>query len=270
MRDTGLGTSIDARLRRSALVRVPLNLYRHRGLTGADTLLVSYPKSGNTWLKFMLGVLLAGEVVDFDTSERIVASIGDQRHAPPLTPGGGRIVKSHEPYRRSVPSPPVRAIHLVRDGRDVAVSYFHALARKGHEFAGFSAYLEAFLRGDVDPYGPWGDHVESWLGSPAAAEGLLLTLRYEDMLADPVRELARVASFLSVEAGDAELRAAVEANTADRMRERERDSEFHRREGERMFVRAARAGQWHEVFSDADARRFEERFGSALARAGYR
>lgn len=269
MRDTGLGTSVTARLRRSGLVRMPLDLYRHRGLTAADALLVSYPKSGNTWLKFMLGALLAGEVVGFDTSERIVASIGDQRHAPQLTPGGGRILKSHEPYRRSVPSPPARAIHLVRDGRDVAVSYYHALARKGHEFSGFSSYLESFLGGEVDPYGPWGEHVESWLDSPAAGAGVLLTVRYEDMLEDPARELGRIASFLGVTADEAQLRAAVEANTADQMRERERSSEFHRREGGRMFVRSARSGEWRETFSDDDAKRFADRFGSALARVGY-
>ena len=86
------------RLRHQRYVRLLPVVYRHTGVSPQDAFLVSYPKSGNTWLKFMLTYLLSGREADFDSDSTTIADVGSHRATPGVLPGGGRLIKSHEPY----------------------------------------------------------------------------------------------------------------------------------------------------------------------------
>src|SRR5690349_14565733 len=72
---------------------------RHAGLTRRDAFVASYPRSGNTWLRFVLADLASGAPVGFETVERIVPTVGHHATAPALTAAGGRLIKTHEPHR---------------------------------------------------------------------------------------------------------------------------------------------------------------------------
>lgn len=254
-------------LRRNRFLRAGVNAVRHRNLTPADALLVSYPKSGNTWLKFMLAHALTGEATTFDSSEALVGTVG-VTDSPPLLPSGGRILKSHERYGLGVRAPGL-VVQLVRDGRDVAVSYYHHLVRRGASFDSFSAYLRLFTRGRLDGYGRWDEHVASWLDSPHTVDGRLLTLRYEALLEAPEEHLRQAIAFLGVEVDETRVAPSVNASRFDRMRERERSSRFHERQNGQFFVRKGVAGEWREAFDEADLRLFEHSFGETLTRLGY-
>jgi len=92
---------------------------RHWGLDPNDAFIASYPRSGNTWLRFVLyEVLVAGQAADFDEVNHIVAEVGLHGPAIPLLPGGGRLIKTHEPYQKQYK----KAIYLVRDARDVVLA----------------------------------------------------------------------------------------------------------------------------------------------------
>lgn len=257
------------RLAQSPVVRAAVVARRHAGIAADDVFLVSYPRSGNTWLKFMIAHLLTGEEVGFDRSEELVPPVGMHARAPRLTPAGGRVVKSHEPYRRLHGRAYRTVVYLARDGRDVAVSYYFHQIRRDFFSGEFGDFLTHFLRGDVEGYGAWHDHVESWLARPRAARTLVV--RYEDLLADTPAELARVAEFLGAPADDAALRAVVESNTASRMRSKEDDSQLltRRKRNDVPFVRRAAAGTWTEAFGDDELDRFERVAGAALSRLGY-
>jgi hypothetical protein len=88
--------------------------------------LVSFPKSGNTWSRFLIGNLThPEEPVTFANVDRIVPDIygtaaNDIRAMPPP-----RVFKSHEAFDPRYR----RVIYIVRDPRDVAVSSYH-FARK--------------------------------------------------------------------------------------------------------------------------------------------
>lgn len=268
---TRLPAAVARRARSTPALRLPIVTYRHRRLVAADVFLASYPKSGNTWLKFMLASLLAGREIGFDHEPDLVPPVGAHARAGPLLADGGRLVKSHEPYSALYVRSPRRAIYVLRDGRDAAVSYYYAFLRRGWYDGPFSGFLGLFLAGRVDGYGTWERHVRSWLSSPLAGDGGLLLVRYEDLLEDARGELGRVAGFLGVEARTEELDRAVERNTIERMRSREQGSRFQKRMRRKHipFVRKGVAGDWTATFSPDDHARFLRAAGDLLADLGY-
>jgi Sulfotransferase domain len=236
-----------------------------------DVFLVSYPKSGNTWLKFMLAHLLSGREADFDRDSAVIADVGSHRSTPRVLPGPGRLIKSHEPYSGPQKRTYHKAIYLIRDGRDVAVSYYYTLIRRGLYEGDFGPFLKLFLGGRVDGYGPWHEHVESWLASPLRKNGSLLVLRYEDLLKEPVEKLSATMEFLGMPVAQERAEETIRAYSADRMRERERLSRFHEKKKRQdiMFVRTAGSGDWSQTFTAQDEELFSQEAGGVLRRLGY-
>jgi hypothetical protein len=233
-----------------------------------DVFIVSYPKSGSTWARFLLANYLTGNRCDFGS---VSHHIPDLHYSPRIDPAlpRPRLVKSHFPCDARYP----RVINIVRDGRDVAVSYYyHALRyRRLDRATTFAAFLGAFNAGAVDDYGPWGAHVLSWLDREGAD---LLVMRYEDMTADPVAALVRMLRFIGHAVVPDAVASAVEASSFSRMQlveEAQRDliPQWSATEREIRFVRKGVAGEYRSHF-DADAEAaFERRHGQALARLGY-
>jgi Sulfotransferase domain len=246
-------------------------VYRHTTVSRRDAFLVSYPKSGNTWLKFMLTYLLSGREADFDSDSETIGEVGSHRATPAVLPGEGRLIKSHEPYSGLQRRFYRKAIYLIRDGRDVAVSYYYTLIRRGLYEGEFGPFLRLFLGGGVDGYGPWHEHVESWLASPLRQNGSLLVVKYEDFLKEPARNLSGAMEFLGMPATRDRVEEAIQTYSAERMRERERRSRFHSEQKRQdiMFVRTAGPGDWARTFSKKDEELFTRVTGDLLQRLGY-
>ena len=256
---------------RARLPRLLVVTARHRGISPADAFLVSYPKSGNTWLKALLTYLVTGREFDFDEGDSIIAPVGRHAAAPALLPGGGRIIKSHERFHPWYGRAYGRVVYLVRDGRDVCVSYHHALIRREDDRRPFPRFVDDFIRGNVEGYGSWQGHVTSWLESPQNTSGRLHLVRYEDLVAAPAHHLARIAAFIGLEAAPERIAEAVRLHTPSRMRERESASATHAAQPrpDLYIVRRGGTGEWRERFSTADADRFTAAARAVLARLGY-
>src|SRR5271165_2912753 len=92
-----------------------------------DVFLTSYPRSGNTWTRFLVGNLVyQQEAVTFLNVERLVPDMYKHSDRTLRNLPRPRILKSHEcfdpRYRR--------VVYIVRDPRDVALSAYH-YDRKG-------------------------------------------------------------------------------------------------------------------------------------------
>jgi hypothetical protein len=246
---------------------------RHRGLRSADLVVASYPKSGSTWLRFALAGALTGREMDFDLVREISPPLGGHRGGPEIVAGGGRLVKSHElprfvGSRRNRP----RVVLLVRDGRDVGISYFHHLRRRGTAGEDFVAYWDDFVTGRASVFGSWQGYIREWLDY--ARTGEVLTVKYEDLLADPAAELARVNTRFDLGLSDAAIRTALQASTPEAMRAKEASSQLIEAQtsaGTRAtsFVRQAKAGGWRDELDPGLAERFEAAARRELTELGY-
>ena len=104
------------------------------------------------------------------------------------------------------------------------------------------------MAGESCDYGSWGEHAASWLATRYGQAGFLL-VRYEDMLQDTARELARMAGFLGLHATAELIEQAVSRSRADNMRKLEKSQAalFNATKDTRrdiLFVRSAKAGGW--------------------------
>src|SRR5205085_6950732 len=100
-----------------------------RGLTvlPTDVFLVSYPRSGNTWLRFLLAnALRPAEPATFATFGEVVPDIYDETDRELRRRPSPRVLKSHEPFDRRYR----RGAYLAPPPADVAVSYYHSLIKK--------------------------------------------------------------------------------------------------------------------------------------------
>ncbi|HWY20194.1 MAG TPA: sulfotransferase domain-containing protein [Candidatus Acidoferrum sp.] len=241
-----------------------------------DRFLVSYPRSGSTWTRFLIGNLLSSEPITFANIESRLPSIylctdrALRRVAHP------RLLTSHEAFDPSYKT----IIYVVRDPRDVAVSFYHYSVKNRHIPDGFSMdkFVSLYVTVDVHPmynrWGSWADNVMSWVAMRQDRSGFLL-LRYEDMVEAPERELAKVASLLKLDVAPERLSRAVELSSADRMRRLEKEqhqlwTQTSQTRSDKPFVRAAASGGWQSSLSPAAVAEIEDAWGAAMETLGYK
>ena len=238
--------------------------------------IASYPRSGNTWARFLIGNLAyPDKEVGFASIESLIPAIyffPDRVFRKIQRP---RIFKSHEYFDPRYK----RTIYIVRDPRDVAVSYYHyAIKRKSvEEGYPIEDFVPRFVSAEWDrEWGwaaGWGDHVMSWVSMRQDREGFLL-LRYEDLLRDTMSELARVARFLKIEPTPERLSQAIEKSSAGEMRklEKQQSKDWVLTKSTRQdkpFVRAATSGGWKSVLAQESVEMIEAAWGSEMQRLGY-
>ncbi len=237
-----------------------------------DVFILSYPRSGNTWVRFLLASLISGHVdVSFLNIEKIVPDIYRNSELRLRMLRRPRILKSHEHfdvrYRR--------IIYVVRDPRDVLISFYNyqIMMNRLSEQHSLADYTMRFLEGGV-PFGSWEDHVRGWLTAWAGHDDFLL-VRYEDLDREPIPQLEGIARFLGLVCDQAVLATAVSRCTADAMRKLEvkqwqRWKPLRGKRPDRLFVRAATAGQWRRELPSSLARQVEAKWRPTMARLGYR
>jgi aryl sulfotransferase len=277
-------------------------------MTARTVWLASYPKSGNTWVRALLTALQLGDG-EFDinglghgpiassrahiedwsgatTSDLTVAEIAWLR---PRADAGldatlevARYRKIHDALRAGETREPIvdpattrAAVYIVRDPRDVAVSFAHHAGRTLEWAVGRmadSAGMFSRTTKRLDPQvpqrlGTWSEHVRGWIGHDLFP---VVTVRYEDLHADPEDQLARIAEAGGLEVDNADLAAAVAAAAFARLRAKEAASGFRERaHRDREFFRRGIAGGWRDELPAELAARIEADHGEVMARLGY-
>lgn len=211
----------------------------------------SVPKSGSVWMIEMLAHLL-----QLDPGDRFVLSHVTDVHADIAS------------------NPALGTVALVRDLRDVVVSWFHETLRADRA-AGFAApryptidafYFEMLL--GLLRLSPRFGHgrLEEWLDF-VTGSGLPL-VRYEDLLADTAASLRKVLRFWKIDVSAAAIERTAALHTYDAARTAVSPALIH---GPLSAAhrRKAVAGVWREELPEPVLRDITERFGGFQARLGY-
>lgn len=239
-----------------------------------DTFIVSYPRSGNTWTRFLLANLLHPEQpVTFANIERIVPDSEAQSNRFLRSVSRPRVIKSHEYFHPRFR----KVVYIVRDPRDVLLSYydFQRKYRQIEDGYPLSQYARDFVNGErgLGDWGTWAEHVNSWISTRQGRPRFLL-LRYEDMVDDTARELTKLASFFGIDPKPELLGNTIERSAAKRLRELERtqSGEWVSTKNKRTdipFIRTATSGGWKEKLAPEVAATIEESCTPLLRRLGY-
>ena len=186
----------------------------------SDVFLVTYPKSGTTWLSHIVRCivkpkesgqenLVGGTVPMFEAAN----------HKQLEALSSPRCMFTHLPFSLVPRSKEhdLKYIYLARNPKDVAVSIFH-FVRSVPLFkfdAPWAEFLEHFMKGNI-PGGSYFDHVLSWW-SRKDDENVLF-LKYEDLKKDLPGQIKIIAEFLGVKLSDEEAKAVAEKCTLQAMK----------------------------------------------------
>jgi len=239
-------------------------------LQQADIVIVSFGKSGRTWLRVMLSRIYQ---LKHNLPQRALISFDNLHYMNRAVP---KVFFTHDNYIKdytgNIDSKADfyghKVVLLARDPRDVAVSQFfqwqyrmkpnkkilNKYPGEGDEVSMFDFVMDpdAGLPKIID-------FMNLWAGERERMKGFFL-LRYEDLKAQPVETLQRLVAFLGAPAGAAQIRDAVEFSSYENMKKMEAKKTFWL-SGGRMLpkdrsnpnsykVRRAKVGGYRDYFDD--------------------
>lgn len=242
-----------------------------RSIRPTDVFIVTYPKSGTTWLRFMVANVIHPDpdAVDFENLERIAPDVNHtyfppsslQAYASLPDPRFFGIHASYDPALH-------RTVYVMRDPRDVMVSYYHH-----HRLTvpGWNSSLTEFLQATNQWPCSWEEHVRGWLHH--RAEPGMLILRYEEMHRDKEGVLRRVLDFAGIRYTDAQVERALANSDFKRMRALEESHGLNSRitvvGNEERFMRKGKPGGWREELSPEEQEVLQRVYGPLAREFGF-
>jgi estrone sulfotransferase len=234
-----------------------------------DVYLVSYPRSGNSWLRQAVAEMIFGESGDqYNEIHRYVPTVDMSMPFWRVKSAPFRAVKSHEScvmnertdgYRR--------VIYIIRDPRDVVVSHHRFEKQLGKYTGDLDAFIKDWVYGRVWP-GSWATHVASWtLERDLARRDDMLVITYEEMHTKTLKTFGRVAGFLGLELNESDLEEVIRRTSVQRMQKKE-----DRSAGKVAGFRSVNAGgtrKWERLLSPDQAQLVLDHFGAVMEHYEY-
>lgn len=208
-----------------------------------DIFLVSFPKSGNTWVRFLVANAIKVKYqldreVNFFSIHDIIPDAEISRNILAQGPFGRRdlprIVKSHTGFNPHYH----RVMLILRQPEDVMLSYYYFL--KNYKNIPHTWSLSDFIRNPKTGITAWVRHTDSWL-QPQEIGQCLKVFTYEDLKQDTAGQLGNMMSLLGLPLSADELKQAVALSSKDAMgtSEKQHMSTQIVKQHETAFVRKA-------------------------------
>lgn len=231
----------------------------------AGLFMISYPKTGRTWLRMMLNSALHQHL---DVPRTDPLEFDDLTRADPRIP---RILVAHEdePHWKKPEQLTIdkrrwykgkRVILVIRDPRDTMVSMYLQMSRRFGVFVESEKSMHEFIWQQRGALKSMIRYYNIWADNRHVPDDLLL-VRYEDMRRDPAGQLQRALQFVGVaDVAEGAIKAAIEENRIERVRAREQAHEYatHRlRPGiqgdpESFKARRGKVGGYRDYLDRAD------------------
>lgn len=236
----------------------PLFFYYATGIVGLrndDVILASFPKSGNTWVRFFFCNIISlekwsGQEVGFPVLDRTMPEIGVTNLIPkwPYKDLFPRIVKTHWPnfflFRNN------KSVLIVRDPRDVMVSYYRFVTQRKRPL--FSGSFSDFIKDHRFGLPFWFRYHNSWLNNSNTT-----TIYYEELRQDDIKYFKYIINQIGANISQELIERAAQSARIEQVQKNEtkhgpsdpaklKDRKFSFTEG------GGTQGKWKNWFSERD------------------
>lgn len=226
------------------------------------------------------------EVMGFDTADLIPAEI--ERLRPEMYRWSSRNEKKiryhkiHDAYIYTAENEPLVSreatlgvLYILRNPLDVASSAANhwncsldeAIARMGNPETVFPRSREKLASQLEQRLLDWSGHVLSWVDTPGLNR---LTIRYEDMLQDPLNTFSRAAAFLQFPVVQERIEKSIRFSDFQELSRQEAEKGFNERPHHTgRFFRQGKSGGWRELLNTEQVGRIIADHGEVMRRFGY-
>ncbi|NQU20749.1 MAG: sulfotransferase domain-containing protein [Candidatus Nealsonbacteria bacterium] len=237
-----------------------------------DVFLVTYPRSGTTWLQMIMYQLTTDGSMDFQHIAEVCPwfeRVAMNRRNLDAMPSP-RIFKSHLPHIW-IPKRRCRYIYVARNGMDVAVS-FYGFHKSHLRYRGtFEQFFNRFMRGWV-VWGSWFYHVSRWWRYRNQPN--VLFLKYEDMIADLEGCVRRIIALCELDVAEERMPEILRRCSFEFMKEHEEKFDFatevmlEKGFTPDTFIRGGRVGDGADRLDDEQTARFQSKYKRCVAGIG--
>ncbi|XP_021024422.1 bile salt sulfotransferase [Mus caroli] len=240
-----------------------------------DTVILSYPKSGTTWLiEIVCLIQKKGDpmwiqsVPIWDRSPLLESESG---YLKLVNKEGPRLMTSHLPihlFHKSLFSSKTKIIYVFRNPRDILVSgyFFWSKTNVMKNPGSLETYFEWFLKGNV-PYGSWFEHIRGWLSMREEKNFLLIC--YDDLKKDTRGTIEKICEFLGKKLEPDEMDLILKYSSFQAMKENKMSNfSIIRKDiatNGLQFLREGTTGGWKNYFTVALSEAFDKVYQEKMA-----
>lgn len=248
-------------------------------LRSTDVFLIGHPKSGNTWLAYMLGIVMQRNNncrVNLANIGKFVPTIHAKDSQIALYEGldSPRIFRNEGPlYPEFYP----KTIYLIRDPRAVLLSYYHHCI---HDTGEYQWPLEDFVD-EMLTYGcikrlepyliRWDQQILRWIDR--SKHQPVKIIKYEDLISNRRIILEEVIDYLDISCNENDIAVSVERGDFHNMRQDEQTNGAESYIGEKgsrgYFVRRGKIDSWKDEMPKEIINKIERKFKEAMIKTGY-
>jgi len=247
----------------------------------------SYPKSGNTWVRFLLANLLCGQIKTSENIEHIIPDI----HKPLVNKkiyqfNDVIFLKTHWKYEKveSLKINTIGAIYIIRNPLDIIVSHLNYF-RISDNVIEKNSFIEQFVNSCGAPQwinfqmGTWIENIESWAYRKNKFPCLII--RYEDLKTNPYVVVLNICNFLNLHKTETEVNQAIEQSSFQNLCVMEKQELKNSTNGfflsehqsmndkEFRFMHKGVVGTFRQVLTKEQIKRSIDKFGGIMKKLGY-